>query len=290
MNSSSKKDINSLKTLFKDNENIKYLDEVAISLNSKSIFFEQFQEFKLSSYTFRNNGILKKIYEKVNAPILKPTQENLELIHKKLHKGCKILIVGSGTIGHGTLSFYRQHQEDIIGTDVYNSPTVDLIADAHFLPFKDEQFDLVIIQAVLEHVLYPQLVVAEIYRILKQKGIIYAETPFLQHVHERNYDFTRFTHSGHRLLLKDFIEIKSGPIGGITDAFLWQIEIFFTALFRFKMAGKLFRLLLSPLKFLELIMSDTYRFTSSSGYYFIGEKSTNPPIEDREIIKYYKGI
>lgn len=289
MSTSAKKNIDTLKNLLKEDENIKYLDEVAISLNSKSIFFNHFQEYKLSSYAPRKAGVLKKIYESLNSPFLKPTKENLEFIHNRLHPGCKILIIGSGTIGHGTLTFYNQHHEDIIGTDVYYSPSVDLVADAHFLPFKDEQFDLVIIQAVLEHVLYPQQVVAEIFRILKQKGMTYVETPFLQHVHERNYDFTRFTHSGHRLLLKDFSEIKSGAIGGITDAFLWQIEIFFTALFRFKLAGKMVRLLLSPIKFLEPIMKDTYRYVSSSGYYFIGEKSTHPPIEDAEIINYYKG-
>ena len=45
-------------------------------------------------------------------------------------------------------------------------------------PFPDSSFNIVIIQAVLEHVLNPQKVVKEINRVLKNKGIIYSETPF----------------------------------------------------------------------------------------------------------------
>ena len=67
------------------------------------------------------------------------------------------------------------------------------------MPFKE--IDLVIIQAVLEHVMYPNKVVSEIYRVLKNDGLIYSETPFMQQVHEGPYDFSRFTESGHRLFL-----------------------------------------------------------------------------------------
>ena len=36
----------------------------------------------------------------------------------------------------------------------------------------------------------------------------------MQQVHERAYDFSRFTQSGHRWLFKRFSEINAGPIGG----------------------------------------------------------------------------
>ena len=35
-------------------------------------------------------------------------------------------------------------------------------------------------------------------------GIVYAETPFMQQVHEGAYDFTRYTVLGHRYLFKKF--------------------------------------------------------------------------------------
>ena len=88
------------------------------------------------------------------------------------------------------------------------------IADAHNIPIVNEYFDCVIIQAVLEHVLRPNQVVNEIFRVLKANGIVYSETPFLQQVHEGPYDFTRFTESGHRYLFKNFELIKSGASDG----------------------------------------------------------------------------
>lgn len=48
-------------------------------------------------------------------------------------------------------------------------------ADAHKLPFKDESFDLVICTEVLEHVINPQGVIAEIKRVLKKDGIAIIE-------------------------------------------------------------------------------------------------------------------
>lgn len=68
---------------------------------------------------------------------------------------------------------------DVVTVEVYASSNTDLMADGHSLPFRDTAFDGVWIQAVLEHVLEPQRVVAEIYRVLKPKGIVYAETPFM---------------------------------------------------------------------------------------------------------------
>jgi SAM-dependent methyltransferase/uncharacterized protein YbaR (Trm112 family) len=46
------------------------------------------------------------------------------------------------------------------------------------LPFKDNVFDLVVCSAVLEHVLRPETVAAEIVRVLKPKGRAIIETPF----------------------------------------------------------------------------------------------------------------
>ena len=43
---------------------------------------------------------------------------------------------------------------------------------------------------------------------------MYAETPFMQQVHEGAYDFTRFTVLGHRCLFKYFEKNDSGGIRG----------------------------------------------------------------------------
>ena len=60
------------------------------------------------------------------------------------------------------------NHNQIDSLDIYPSPNVNLIADAHYLPFPKESYDIIIIQAVLEHVINPYKVVSEIYRILKK--------------------------------------------------------------------------------------------------------------------------
>jgi len=58
----------------------------------------------------------------------------------------------------------------------------------------------VVTTAMIEHVLYPEEVGAEICRILKVGGLLYSELPFIQPVHEGAYDFTKYTLFGHRHL------------------------------------------------------------------------------------------
>lgn len=125
-----------------------------------------------------------------------------------------VLIVGGGTVGSGADRLYHDRGIDVIGTDVFSTDNTVLVADAHKIPFEDATFDGVWIQAVLEHVLEPATVAAEIHRVLRKSGLVYAETPFIQQVHERAYDFSRFTQSGHRWLFKNFTEIDAGAVNG----------------------------------------------------------------------------
>lgn len=89
----------------------------------------------------------------------------------------KVLVIGVGTRGVGTSTLWSGNI-DRIGIDIYESDTVDYVADAHYLPFRDQLFDGVWIQAVPEHVVSPQKVVDEIERVVKQGGVVYSETPF----------------------------------------------------------------------------------------------------------------
>lgn len=137
----------------------------------------------------------------------------INMLFERQNSAC-VLIVGGGTIGQGMGRFYNDPRVDLVSFDVYASPTVQFLADAHSIPLPENSFDAVVVQAVLEHVLEPTTVVSEIHRVLKPNGIVYAETPFLQHVHEGPYDSTRFTESGHRYLFKDFELIRSGGCAG----------------------------------------------------------------------------
>jgi len=198
-----------------------------------------------------------------------------------------VLVVGGGSIGLGADELYSDGSIELVGTDVFASPHTVLLADAHELPFEDGVFDGVWIQAVLEHVLEPATVVAEIHRVLRRDGLVYAETPFMQQVHERAYDFSRFTLSGHRWLFKRFSEISAGPIGGAGVALVWSIRYFARAL---GAGDKLSRLISLPffwIRFLDTFARGRAVADAASGVFFLGRKA-DQAIDPHAMPKYYE--
>lgn len=208
----------------------------------------------------------------------------------KLDHTLRILIIGGGTIGEGLDEFYSNYKDSIISFDVYNSINVDFIADAHSIPLKSNSIDLIIIQAVLEHVFNPTEVVDECYRVLKSDGVIYAETPFLQGVHEGAYDFTRYSVLGHRILFKKFLATETGVIGGAGVSLLWSIEYFFRGLFRSVLIGKFFKAIFIWIRWLEKLIPEKYNIDGACGSYFIGIKQDNNiELQPWEYLQDYKG-
>lgn len=68
-----------------------------------------------------------------------------------------------------------------IGIDYSRDSEADIIADAHYLPFKDECFDKVISITVLEHSPNPLNFLKEQYRVLKKGGEIEVVTDNAQY-------------------------------------------------------------------------------------------------------------
>jgi SAM-dependent methyltransferase len=199
----------------------------------------------------------------------------------------RVLVVGGGAKGSGADVLYQASDIELVGTDVYASPYTRLVADGHELPFKDSTFDAVWIQAVLEHVLEPQRVVAEIHRVLKPAGLLYADTPFMQQVHEGAYDFTRFTLSGHRWLLRRFEEIESGPVGGAGTVLSWSAKYLLHAMGAPALLAKAAQFACSPLRFLDAVGPMRNRADASSGVYFFGRRSDRF-IGPKDMVAYYE--
>ncbi len=156
-----------------DFENSVLSKEVLIKLSGDSIV-------KRKTFPSKLHSFVKTIIHGSGSVTIK----NLTYLNSYLNNNSKILIIGGGTIGSGMNKFINKNKDNIFSFDIYNSANINFIADAHSIPMKDNIFDLVIIQAVLEHVVSPHVVVKEINRVLKINGMVYAETPFLQHVHE----------------------------------------------------------------------------------------------------------
>ena len=185
----------------------------------------------------------------------------------------RILVVGGGTVGDGLAEAYADPAVDLIAFDIYASPQVQFIGDGHSIPLADESVDGVIVQAVLEHVLEPTAVAAEIERVLRPGGIVYADTPFIQQVHEGPYDFTRFTDSGHRYLFRRFERIDSGAVAGAGTALRWSIEYFVSALTRSQKLGRIAALSFFWLSFLDRYLDPGRSLDACSSVFFLGRKT-----------------
>lgn len=213
------------------------------------------------------------------------SKEMIRLLERE-NKAPVVLIIGGGAIGAGADPLYNTQDIQIVGTDVYASMNTDVVADGHFLPFQNEVFDAVWIQAVLEHVLDPQAVVEEIHRVLKPRGIVYADTPFIQQVHEEAYDFTRFTLSGHRWLFRRFEEIDSGPVGGAGKALVWSIRYVALSLGLNTKIATLVALPFFWLRFIDYFARPGPKSDAASGVFFFGRRS-DATLTARDMLHYY---
>ena len=198
----------------------------------------------------------------------------------------RVLIIGGGAVGNGIESLYQHPDLDLIAFDIYTSDNVQFLADGHQLPLRNESVDGVLIQAVLEHVLTPNAVVAEIHRVLRPGGLVYADTPFMQQVHEGPYDFTRFTESGHRYLFRNFAVRNAGIVAGLGTQLLWSIVYFSRGINR--RAGQIAQLTFFWLPKLDRWLDPMATVDGASSIYFYGHSST-VSVSPAEIVDYYSG-
>jgi SAM-dependent methyltransferase len=183
-----------------------------------------------------------------------------------------VLMIGAATRGMGTDALYEDPAIRQVAFDIYPSTLTHFVADAHQIPLADACVDAVCVQAVLEHVIDPASVVAEIERVLKPEGVVYAETPFMQQVHEGAYDFTRFTELGHRWLWRRFATIARGPLGGPGLSLYWSSRYFLRGLLRSRRAADLLSVPFGVFALADRVMTAGDLIDGASGAFFLGRK------------------
>lgn len=268
---------------------------VMIDFNSRDTVCNPDFYSKNIVYVNRNRPFFHSLYQRMVYGTQMPTQLRclnfINLVRQvpDIKSKASVLIIGSGTVGRGCESLYENNFE-ITGVDIYASPTTDYICDAHNLPFKDNSFEGVWIQAVLEHVVLPDVVVAEIYRILKTGGIVYSETPFLQQVHEGAYDFTRYTVLGHRYLFRQFKAIEFGFDKGAGTVLAWSFRYWIRGLLRSQILSSLVTVPITLiLRLVDPLISSKVSWDSCSGVFFMGIKEVGYRLLAKDLIPEYKG-
>ena len=205
-----------------------------------------------------------------------------------------VIVVGGGIMGKGLHALASVPAIRLINVDPSPGSAALVFCDGHDLPFADGCVDGIVVQAVLEHVADPVRCVDEIYRVLGPGGIVYSEIPFMQQVHQAGYDFTRFSHLGHRRLFRRFAEIESGAVAGPGTALAWAWRYFVAG---FAPSRAVARVLAWIARVTAMLVEQAdYLFGQRPGgldgascTYFLGTKS-DQTVSDRALVASYRGV
>lgn len=196
-------------------------------------------------------------------------------------------------LGCGARAYEAPPPARIVYTDASLSPLAEMVADAMSIPFKDETFDFVMLQAVIAYVSDPQRAASEVCRVLKPGGCVFDSAAFMQQV-QRDHDFTRFTFTGHRRLWRHFDEIKRGIQCGPAMGLAWSILAFAESFAEGHAARSVVRVVsryaLFGLKYFDyFLVHKRGAYDAASSFYFFGRKRDRP-LTDREIIASHIGL
>ena len=119
--------------------------------------------------------------------------EHAELM-RGVPAGATVLEIGCG--GGQSRAWFAALGHRYIGTDISKTRVFewlrthggpDVVCDTHFLPFRDESFDIVYCAAVFEHLACPVLAAQEVLRVLKPGGKFLGNASFLEPWHDHSF-------------------------------------------------------------------------------------------------------
>ena len=136
---------------------------------------------------------------------VKITQKDLYHFMKKNASDKKTLIV------HSTDAPFQHFFPHRTAVCEKKAAGVELIATVYALPFRDNEFPVIVCTGLLEHLERPADAIKELHRVLKPGGklLVSASSAFTEH--QAPNDFFRYTRFGLAYLLKDFTESEIRP-------------------------------------------------------------------------------
>ena len=195
-----------------------------------------------------------------------------------LTPGSKVLIIGTGD----KKEYYKnvfQHCT-VITSDVHNQFKPDYVFDGHYIPFKDNTFNLVLAAQVIEHTINPWLFSSELQRVTKLDGFLQIEAPQTFPYHAEPYDFFRFTYTGMRSLFPECNVVNASITEGNASMVAVTISNYIVNLSSQRSIRSFYllitRLLLGWIKYLDKFQPNLNRrtVTMPKGYAFTLKKDT----------------
>ena len=164
--------------------------------------------------------------------------------------------------------------------DIYSGANIDIVASADQIPLADNTFDGLASIAVLEHVQFPELVVKEMYRVLKPNAIAFIEVPFMQPVHGAPSDFQRYTLEGLKTIFRDFDVLECGVCVGPASSLAWMLKETLSILISggnpkiYQVLQWIISPIVLPISWLDFFLeSNPMSYISASGYYIVLKKN-----------------
>jgi SAM-dependent methyltransferase len=193
------------------------------------------------------------------------------------------LILKALTDAHVVLDFGagRQGFDDpcIIKLDIVHDRGLDVAGDLCELPFPSESFDFVFGGAVMEHVRDPARAIAELHRVLRPGGYIYADWAFMTAYHGYPDHYTNATVHGIAEWFRAFTCLESGVGPHLAPSFaLRSLLSTYVAHFRpgttleREYLELLHRVLWYPLHEMDQCLPRDDWFRTAAGVYFFGVK------------------
>lgn len=133
-----------------------------------------------------------------------------------------LLDIGCGKMPYKEYILKNSDVNNYVGLDIEEALIYDSDIQPDFtwngkvMPFESNSFDCAFGTEVLEHCPNPEVVLKEVYRVLKQDGIFFFTVPFLWNLHEVPHDEYRYTPFSLRRHLENsgFKSIEITALGG----------------------------------------------------------------------------
>jgi len=149
----------------------------------------------------------------------KTSDKRADIIKETIGSGKRVLDLGCRD---GSLTKYYVGNNEVVGVDI-DDVALSIckknlgIQTFHMdlnepLLFDDSSFDVVVAGEIIEHLIFPELFIKEIYRVLKSKGTFCGSTPNITHMKNRiQFLFGRtpcFDYAGHLRFFDDAAHLR----------------------------------------------------------------------------------
>lgn len=111
----------------------------------------------------------------------------------------QFLDIGCGKMPYKDYLLEHSEISNYVGLDIESALVYDTIAkpdffwDGKIMPFENNSFDCAIGTEVLEHCPEPEIILKEVFRVLKPGSVFFFTVPFLWNLHEVPHDEYRYT-------------------------------------------------------------------------------------------------